>query len=464
MVTIISSEQLVDESIVNLAPCLQQSDLKEDLTPQFERKNLIPEFFTNPNWEELSSLSPAEYRDYVVEKESEIRLPSLLSPERVKGLETPELPNGIDYKRNGYHIVGYRVPVDHDSSSAFTTEESIGIRAYLAAQYLHPELSFFDSQVAQNSRFLMETDDFFRPGDIVLLVMQEDGQIVSHLGIEGPIEEGNISLGDIENRTSLHYVEEVYQETDGTPMIHSLVSRNKDANSLREIRRFSIRHNLELPEYIQQQVDVLRIQGESRGAKVLEKKMLIAERVVISLETVAGLTQAIPYLDKVEESMGEELVFIMDTNENIVRLAIKGLLGIIPKSGKVLPLIDTTGEPSFIYDPFISLDGLSQPYNRMLRPRYDPEGKGKDVALRLFTLGDVKRSLGRKIERGNTMTRQEEVNLLLAEYARTRQADLRLEVYDRIKESFRMPIASELVNPLTAKAGTIIKELRRIKH
>lgn len=419
--------------------------------------NYIPPLFRNPDWGSLATMTPQEFRTLVVESESQIRLPTLLTADRARGLETANSPEGVYYQRNGYYITGYKVPEEGISQDIFSEEESIGIRAFLAAQYLHEDLQFFDIEVAQEARFLMESITFFHPGDIVLLVVNEEGQIVSHLGIEGPIEKEKVSLGDFLRREKLHYLERVYQDPDGLPTIHTLINPKKNANSLREIRRFSIRHDLLLPSPIERQLDIM---GTNIGEDLVESyktKLKKAERIVIALETVMGLTQAVPLLEGVEEELQEDLVFIMDTNENIVRLFIKGLLGIIPKSGKPCSLLEDSSIVRYIDQPHINLESLEFPYNNLLKPRYDPSKKGHDVALRLFTLSDVKTALSKSM---NGKSRKERINDLLAEYAESQSVEDKLYIYRKICKSFGVPLPSELMNPMIAYTDFFIRELK----
>jgi len=414
--------------------------------PIFEFKvsdegNTIPPFFYELSFPEIHSAE--DFRDFLLAKEKEIRVPSLAFPGRENQF--------LHYSRNGYNIVGYQIP-ENGSMEVFDDSESIAIRAYLAAQYLHPNLEFFDPAAAQEAQFVMESEDFFNSGDFVLLILDESGQIVSHIGIEGPIEPtDDISLKDLHSRTKLHYVEQIYQKADGRPILHDLVEDQVMANDTKELRRFAVRHELELSaDHI----------SDPNKRKHLEK----IERRIIALETIIGLTETIPLLKEYEQQVGRSIHFVMDTDDNIVMLAINGLLGIIPKRGPYVPFLSEEplpAEPEDYIDEYdiayldlepkyISLAELPEPYDTMLTPRYTPrDGESiRKVNLNVFTLNDVIKGLARTTSNG--YTREQEMRRLLDKYAKSKEYSGKLLLYHEIMQllSSGFPIVSELIPPL----------------
>ncbi len=393
-----------------------------------KRSNFIPEKLLQPAQIDTDSMDAIQYQENLIELESQIRIPSLFDishPDQI-----------IRYTRNGYSIVGYQVSTDSledPLQSTFTTEESLAIRTYLAAQYSAKDRNyrFYDPEIALKNRFLAENEPFFRSGDIVVLVLSKEGQILSHLGIEGPVEEDDTTLLKSPDRTNYHYVEKVFRDALDQPLLYDLLPDNTQANAVRELRRFSIRHNI-ASSYGPLQKDDHRTHTEIRAAEEMEK-------FILALETVRGLTMSIPHLLKLQEKFGT-LYLTMDTEPHIRKLAINGLLGVIPRVSADNLKFETatnTGET-----PFISLSRVEAPYNELLRPRYID----RNVQLHSFTLDDVIRGLNTEVG-DNGLTKSEAIDQLLDSYAKQKSFREKKVVAKQIKLVLgeKLPLVSELI-------------------
>ncbi|MCA9379213.1 hypothetical protein KC640_02185, partial [Candidatus Dojkabacteria bacterium] len=290
----------------------------------------------------LSLESPEDYLTGLLQAERGLRMPSIA-----------QKPNPIlAVDRNGYRIRVY-------SGNQLNHDEKRITGAYRLGQYGdkrvdhdknrgdRPQVPFFDSEAIFRHKLTTEPLSIFTGSEqeYHVFITEPDGRIVGYVCTEAPLslDDDSVLFGTPRPPQLLYGLEKVF----GASVLTDLANGELDSvpiNKAIDIVRLAPRSNTD-PEG-----DSLR----NRDKVIIAFELGNALRALVSRFQDAGRTIA-----------------ICDTELAKLEQIFYGLLGIRPAVSNNLPA---------------TTDTLPEPYNMLLRPRYDYERTGREVSVVAFEL------------------------------------------------------------------------------